>query len=76
MFKKVLAAIAVLGIFYSAMGQNVEGVNARLDAMAGNGVVGDIGWTIGKPSALYAFPDQVQASALIIEIEGMGKTYG
>lgn len=76
MFKKVLAAIAVLGVFYSAIGQNVEGVNARLDAMGGCGVVGDIGWTIGKPSSLYGYADQVQASGLIITIEGLGKTYG
>lgn len=76
MFKKVLAAIAVLGVFYSTMGQNIEGVNARLDAMGGCGVIGDIGWTIGKPSSLYGYADQVQASALIITIEGMGKTYG
>ena len=76
MFKKVLAALAVLGVFYSAMGQNVEGVNARLDAMGGCGVIGDIGWTIGKPSSLYGYADQVQASALIIDIEGMGTTFG
>ena len=76
MFKKVLAAIAVLGVFYSTMGQNIEGVNARLDAMAGCGVIGDIGWTIGKPSSLYGYADQVQYSPLIITIEGLGKTYG
>ncbi len=76
MIKKVFVLIAVLSITSSVYAQNVEGVNARIDAMGGAGVPSDIGWTIGKPSALYAFPDQVQASALIIKVEGRGQTYG
>ncbi len=76
MIRKVFIVIAVLSITSTINAQNVEGVNARIDAMAGCGVISDIGWTIGKPSSLYAFPDQVQASALIIDIEGLGKTYG
>ena len=76
MFKKMVAAIAVLGAFYSVVAQNVEGVNARIDAMGGCGVIGDIGWTVNKPCKIYGYADQVQASGIIKDIEGLAQTYG
>lgn len=76
MFKKILFTLGILSISFPSFAQNIEGINARIDAMGGSGVIGDIGWTYGQPCAIYAFPDQIQASALIIDIEGVGKSYG
>jgi hypothetical protein len=58
------------------MGQNIEGVNARIDAMGGSGPSTDIGWTIQHPASIYEFPNQVQASACNAEIWGLGQTFG
>lgn len=76
MHKKIFAAAAVVGIVCSAVAQNIEGVNARIDAMGGFGIPADMGWTIDKPCALYLFPDRIQTSAIIKDIEGMGKSFG
>ncbi len=74
--KKIIFSVLILFLTYSLYAQNIEGVNARIDAMGGAGVTSDIGWTIGKPSSLYGFGDQVQLSALIIPIEGIGQSFG
>ena len=76
MFKKILLCIAVLSVSFSVVAQNIEGVNARLDAMAGSGPITDIGWTIDKPDGLYNFPNQVQGTAVLMDIPGIGVTYG
>ncbi len=76
MFKKLFLLFTALCMSFSVYAQNVEGVNARIDAMGGCGVIGDIGWTIGKPCKIYAYPNQVQASAVIMDLEGSAQTYG
>lgn len=76
MFKKLLIAVVVMGACFSTVAQNVEGVNARIDAMGGAGYIGDIGWTIGKPSAIPGYADLIQASGIIKPIEGIGESYG
>ncbi len=78
MIKRFIAAagIVVCALSFTAVAQNIEGVNARLDGMGGIGTPADIGWTIGKPSYLYRWADRVQASAIIKDIEGIGKAYG
>jgi len=77
MIKKLCMVIAVAGFMYnSTHAQNVEAVNARLDAMGGIGAPGDIGWVVDKPSYLYAWRDYIQASGIIKDIEGLGKSYG
>lgn len=76
MLKKLLIAVVVMGAWYSTVAQNVEGVNARIDGMGGSGTIGDIGWSIDKPSALFGYLDKVQASVINKDIEGIGKAYG
>lgn len=76
MLKKLFSVTVVWGILFSVYGQNVEGVNARLDAIGGVGAPADFGWIVDKPSYLYRWPDRIQASGIIKDIEGQGKTYG
>lgn len=76
MFKKLLAIIAIAGITFPLFAQNIEGLNARIDAMGGSGVGDDIGWTVGQPRSLCAYPDQIQGSAIIKPIMGKGTTFG
>lgn len=76
MFKKIFIAIGILGLSYSAFAQSIEGINARLDAMGGAGVISDIGWTIDKPCKIVGYGDQVQASGIIKEFPHLGKSYG
>ncbi len=76
MLKKLIISVLIIGAYFLTVGQNIDGVNARLDGMAGIGVISDIGWTVDKPSALYAFPDQVQASGIVKDIENLGTGYG
>jgi hypothetical protein len=76
MFKKLFVSVIAMGVYFSAVAQNIEGVNARLDGMGGIGTISDIGWTIDKPSALYGYGDHVQASAVLKDIEDVGKSFG
>lgn len=76
MFKKLLAIIAIAGISFPLFAQNIEGLNARIDAMGGSGVGDDIGWTVGQPRYMCAYPDQIQGSAIIKNIMGKGQTFG
>lgn len=76
MFKKLLAIITIAGISFPIVAQNIEGLNARIDAMGGSGVGGDIGWTVGQPRALFTYPDQIQGSAIIKDIMDKGQTFG
>ena len=76
MLKKILAVIAVLSLSFSAVAQNTEGVNARLDGMAGSGPSDDIGWTIKHPASIFNYPNQYQGSICLMDIPGIGKTYG
>lgn len=76
MLKKLLAIIAIAGISFPLVAQNIEGLNARIDAMGGSGVGDDIGWTVGQPRYMCAYPDQIQGSAIIKNIMGKGQTFG
>lgn len=76
MFKKLLAIITIAGISFPIVAQNIEGLNARIDAMGGSGVGDDIGWTVGQPRALCGYPDQIQGSAIIKNIMDKGQTFG
>jgi hypothetical protein len=76
MVKKLFLLFTILCMSFSLYAQNVEGVNARIDAMGGCGVIGDIGWTVGKPCKINAYPNNVQASAVIMDLEGSAQTYG
>ena len=76
MLKKFLAVIAVLSLSFSAVAQNIEGVNARLDGMAGSGPSDDIGWTIKHPASIFNYPNHYQGTICLMDIPGIGKTYG
>jgi hypothetical protein len=76
MVKKIVAGIAVLSFSFSAVAQNIEGVNARIDAIGGSGAVDDIGWTITQPASLFKFANQFQGSICVSPIPGLGETYG
>ena len=76
MLKRFLAAIIVLSFSFSAIAQNIEGVNARLDAMAGSGASDDIGWTIHHPASLFNYPNHFQGSICLMPIPGIDRTYG
>ena len=60
MLKKLLGAIAVLSLSFSVFGQNIEGVNARLDGMAGSGASDDIGWTVKHPASIFNYANHFQ----------------
>ncbi len=70
-----LPIILSLLSFYIAA-QNIEGVNARLDAMAGSAACDDIGWTIQHPASICNFPNQIQGSVHLMNTPGVGKTFG
>ncbi|MBN2036205.1 MAG: hypothetical protein JW768_05640 [Chitinispirillaceae bacterium] len=76
MLKKIAVVVTGASLCCSVLGQNIEGVNARIDAMGGSGACTDIAWTIHKPAGIYQFPNQVQASAINAEIWGLGQTFG
>ena len=76
MVKKIGTIIAVLSFFFSAVAQNIEGVNARIDAMGGCGVIDDIGWTINHPASIYKNANQIQGSWCAMDISGIGNTFG
>lgn len=76
MVKRLGVIVTVLSFSFSAVAQNIEGVNARIDAMGGSGPIDDIGWTISHPASLYAFENQFQGSICISPIPGLGETYG
>ena len=56
--------------------QNIEGVNARLDAMASSAAADDIGWAIMHPASIFKFPNHFQGTICLMDIPGIGKTYG
>ncbi len=76
MFNKCAFFITVTGLIFSTVAQNIEGVNARLDAMGGSGVADDIGWTVDNPRSIVDWPDRIQGSAIIKNIMGKGETFG
>ncbi len=76
MLKRIVLLIVAAALSFSTVAQNIEGVNARLDGMAGSGVADDIGWTVGNPRSLVDWPDLIQGSAIVKDIMGKGQTFG
>ncbi|MBN1128754.1 MAG: hypothetical protein JXA71_07195 [Chitinispirillaceae bacterium] len=76
MRRKTFIATLVVAVGFQVYGQNIEGVNARIDAMGGSGPTTDIGWTIQHPAGIYQFANQVQGSACNADVPGLGTTYG
>jgi len=77
MLKKLVVAAVVLGCFsLSSVAQDVEGVNARLDAMGGSGVPSDFGFVIDRPLKCVAWADRVQATGVMREITGIEDYFG
>lgn len=77
MLKKLfVAAVAIGCISFSSVAQDVEGVNARLDAMGGAGVPSDYGFVIGRPLKCVAWADRVQGTGIMKEITGIEKYFG
>jgi hypothetical protein len=77
MFKKLFIASVFLGCFsLSSVAQDVEGVNARLDAMGGAGVPSDYGFVINRPLKCVAWADRVQATGIMKEITGLETRFG
>ncbi len=77
MLKKLFIAAVVLGCFsISSVAQDIEGVNARLDAMGGAGVPSDFGFVINRPLKCVAWADRVQATGIMKEITGLETRFG
>jgi hypothetical protein len=76
MLKKLFAAILLAGFSFTVFSQNVEGINARIDAMAGCGMISDIGWAIGEPVQIVNYPDILSASLYATPIPDVGESFG
>lgn len=75
--KKVLfVGLVVCTLFSVAHAQNLEGVNARLDALGGEGISDDIGWTYMQPRNYIKFPNYVQGNIIIKEFWGTAECFG
>lgn len=78
----ILLFILCVFFFSNAFSQNIEGVNARLDAMAGSAAADDLGWTMRHPASIFKFPNHFQGSVGIkfmpehLGIDTKQKTYG
>ena len=77
MLKRLAIAAVVLGCFsFASVAQDVEGVNARLDAMGGAGVPGDFGFVIGRPLKCVDWADRIQGTGVMKEITGIAQYFG
>ena len=77
MLKRLVIATVALGCFsFSSVAQDVEGVNARLDAMGGAGVPSDFGFVIGRPLKCVAWADRIQGTGVMKEITGIEDYFG
>lgn len=77
MLKKLFITAVVLGCFtFSSVAQDVEGVNARLDAMGGAGVPSDFGFVINRPLKCVAWADRIQGTGVMKEITGIEDYFG
>lgn len=72
----LIICILTVSLIVNVNAQNIEGVNARLDGMAGSGVADDIGWTVGNPRSISGFKDLIQGSALLKKFDGKGNQFG
>jgi len=66
----------VCSLSLALFSQNIEGVNARIDATGGIFSPDDIGWAIGSPSAIANFPNLLQGNISLLSIPGVDITYG
>ncbi len=76
MLKQIFIILVVLSLSFSSFAQNIEGINARLDAMGGSAPSLDIGWTIKHPANICDWGNQVQSTICLMDIAGLGVTYG
>lgn len=74
--RKIALLSLVISIPYCVHSQNLEGINARADGMGSVYLRDDLGWTVGKPSMVADFPDQIQGSIYTTPIPDVGETYG
>ncbi len=74
---KVCCLVLVMGgIIIQVNAQNLEGVNARIDAMAGAGVPDDIGWCSVQPRNFGKYADYFQGSIRVKPYWGAETTFG
>lgn len=77
MLKRLVIATVALGCFsFSSVAQDVEGVNARLDALGGAGVPSDFGFVIDRPLKCVDWADRVQGTGILKEITGLVTHFG
>ncbi len=77
MSKKILFISLMVCAFFSANhAQNIEGVNARIDGMAGAGIPDDIGWCFFQGRNFKKYPDYIQGNAIIKPYWGTKETFG
>jgi len=77
MLKKLFVAALILGCFsFSSVAQDIEGVNARLDAMGGAGVPSDFGFVIDRPLKCVDWADRIQGTGIMKEITGLEQQFG
>ncbi len=77
MLKKILfISLTVCVLFTMNQAQNIEGVNARLDGMAGAGIPDDIGWVCVNPRNFIKYPDYIQGNAVIKSYWGVNELFG
>lgn len=74
---KVFYLVLVTGVILAHVhAQNLEGVNARLDGMAGAGVPDDIGWCSMQPRNFIKYPDYIQGSIRVKDYWDAEETFG
>ncbi len=76
LFKVFCLVLVTGGLIAQIHAQNVEGINARLDAMAGAGVPDDIGWVSMQPRNFKKYPDYIQGSIRIKDYWDAEETFG
>lgn len=82
MKKIVLLVLFIFYLPFVVLSQNLEGINARVDAMGGVFSMDDPGWAIGSPSLMANVPDILHGSIFINAVpnlgegDNIGETYG
>ncbi len=77
MSKKINFISLMICIFFTMNhAQNIEGVNARIDGMAGAGIPDDIGWCFFQPRNFIKYPDYIQGNLILKPYWGTKETFG
>ncbi len=77
MFKKLfIASIISCCCVFITEAQDIEGVNARLDALGGAGVPSDFGFVIDRPLKCVDWADRVQGTGIMKKITGLETHFG